>query len=530
MRKVTSTGDTATKKRRRLIGKNESLSLFSILICFFLATNVNGQSAEKYNETFRPQFHFSPARNWMNDPNGLVFFGKEHHLFFQYDPSGSKPLHAVWGHAVSKDLVHWKELPVAIPEENGIMAASGSAVVDWKNSSGFGTIKRPPLVAFYGGVRGGSLRIYAAYSIDSGKTWKPYKGDPVINDPENFRDPKVFWYSPGKKWVMLISGGSKLRFYESSDLKEWKFMSRFGPAGVLGGSWECPDLFPLEVDGNPNEIKWVLVVSVTSSGGVVGDLGVEYFIGQFNGREFIVDKSSGKQAHWADYGKDFYAAQSFSDIPQSDGRRIWIGWMNNWLYAQDVPTRPWRGAQSIPRSLSLRTFSDGVRLVQKPVAELKKLRGKLLEFKNINLDRTDSLFENKALNGNTLEIEAEIRIGSGSEFGFEVRKSEKQRTVIGYNAVRHDLFIDRSKSGITDFSRQITGLQAVPISNSSRLLKLHIFVDRSSVELFADDGKVVITDLIFPLPESSGFDFFVSNGTVELKDLKVWHLKSIWRN
>lgn len=524
------TKGAATKKRCYQAGKSYSLWLFSFLICFFLAKNVSGQSVENYNDTYRPQFHFSPARNWMNDPNGLVFSGRKYHLFFQYDPSGSEPLHAVWGHAVSEDLVHWKELPVAIPEENGIMAASGSAVIDWKNSSGFEENGRPPLVAFYGGVRAGDLRIYLAYSSDAGRTWKQYKGNPILGDAQNFRDPKVFWYAPGNIWVMAISGGSKVRFYESLDLREWKFMSEFGPPGVSGGSWECPDLFPLAVDDNPGDVKWVLVVSVTSRGGVVGDLGVQYFIGQFNGRKFIVDKSSSKHPHWADYGKDFYAAQSFSDISRSDGRRIWIGWMNNWLYAQKVPTKPWRGAQTIPRQLSLRTFSDGVRLVQQPVPELKKLRGKLHEFRNVNLGRTDSLFESKEMNGNTLEIEAEIRMKRASKFGFEVRKSETQRTIIGYDAVRHDLFIDRSKSGITDFSKKFSGLQTVQVSDSSRILRLHIFVDWSSVELFAEDGKVVITNLVFPSRKSSGFDFLVSKGTVELMDLKVWHLKSIWRN
>ena len=512
-----------------LLNRKTYLPLYFILISIVLLSQIYGQSEEGYDEIFRPQFHFSPAQNWMNDPNGLVFYKNEYHLFFQFNPFGNKAEHVGWGHAISKDLVHWKQLPVAIPEENGISAASGSAVVDWNNSSGFGKNGESPLVAIYTGVYKNILNQYLAFSNDSGRTWTQYDNNPVIKNSLNLRDPKVFWYSPEKKWVMVVSGGNKVIFYESKNLKEWKVLSEFEPADAVQGGWECPDFFPLEIDGNPNNIRWVLDVNLTNSGGMVGDSGAQYFIGRFNGVKFSEDDSVKKNGvHWVDYGKDFYAAVSFSDIPKSDGRRIWIGWISNWQYAQDVPTFPWRGSQSIPRSLALKTFADGVRLIQKPVIELKKLREKSFQFKNITLDKKDSLFTNTNLKGNTFEIEAEIEIRTASRFGFEVRKGINQKTVIGYDVKQHKLFIDRSNSGENKFNNLFTGLQTAPLLDSSKNIKLHIFVDLSSVELFGDDGKIVMTDLIFPSASSSGIDFFTNDGKVIIKNLVVWNLKSIW--
>src|SRR5881296_1302615 len=310
------------------------------------------RSAEIDREPFCPLFHFTPAKNWMNDPNGLVFYDGEYHLFYQHNPFGNKWGHMSWGHAVSKDLVHWEHLTLALAEENGVMIFSGSAVVDWKNSSGFGEHGKPPLVAIYTGHHTTKplQNQHLAYSNDRGRTWTKYSGNPVLDIGEkDFRDPKVIWHERSERWVMTVSWPvqRKVRFYSSPDLKTWTHLSDFGPAGSIRGIWECPDLFPLPVEGSARGGKWVLIVNV-GSGAPAGGSGCQYFIGDFDGTRFTLDipefladtpaRSVEEPPLWADYGRDFYAAVSWSDIPKNDGRRLWIGWMSNWEYANDVPT------------------------------------------------------------------------------------------------------------------------------------------------------------------------------------------------
>jgi fructan beta-fructosidase len=463
----------------------------------------------------------------MCDPNGLVYCRGIYNLFFQYDKIGVKGKHA-WGHAISEDLVHWKQLDNAITEHNGVIPASGSAVVDWQNTSGLGSSLNPALIAFYAGVKNNIINQYMVFSTDSGRSWRFYMNNPVVKNQYNLRDPKVFCYNPTKKWIMLISGAHRVVFYQSKNLREWKQVSEFGAANVGGGGWECPDLFPLPVDGNPQNTKWVLDINLTNSNGVPGDSGLQYFVGRFDGQKFSEEDSVNRHLHWVDYGRDFYAAQSFSDVPKSDGRRIWLGWMSSWIYASELPTTPWKGVQSIPRVLSLRTYPDGIRLIQKPISELKTLREKLFRFRNIKLDNQKNLFERDSLNGNALEIEANIQYGSLSRFGVNVREGKNQKTVIEYDAAKGLLFIDRSKSGNTKFSKYFTPIQKAPLISVNQTLKLHIFVDLSSVEVFADDGEIVMTDLIFPSISSSGLSFFVEKDKIAIRDLKVWKLKSIW--
>ncbi|MEP7344519.1 MAG: glycoside hydrolase family 32 protein, partial [Gemmatimonadaceae bacterium] len=341
--------------------------------CILLAALlVAAQVAEAQPEPFRPQFHFTPERNWMNDPNGMVFYEGEWHLFYQYNPYGNTWGHMSWGHAVSRDLMQWQHLPVALAEEDGIMIFSGSAVVDWKNTSGFGINGKPPIVAVYTGHREGRQDQRIAFSNDRGRTWTKAPGGPVLDvGMADFRDPKVFWHAPTSRWVMTValSKEKKLRFYTSPDLKQWKQAGEFGPAGATGGLWECPDLFPLKVEGGGT--KWVLIVNI-NPGGPVGGSGTQYFVGEFDGARFVSDADA-KDVRWADYGADFYAGVSWSDVPESDGRRVWLGWMSNWSYAQEVPTSPWRSAMTVPRELTLRRTPDGLRLVQKPVVELESL-------------------------------------------------------------------------------------------------------------------------------------------------------------
>lgn len=324
---------------------------FSIVLAAFVVVYAPSAlpASNTYEEPWRPQFHFSPEKNWMNDPNGMVFFDGEYHLFYQYNPFGNKWGHMSWGHTVSRDLVHWEHLALAIPETNAVMAFSGSAVVDTLNTSGFGSPGKPPLVAIYTGHHTDRplQNQFIAYSTDRGRSWTPYPGNPVLDiGAADFRDPKVFWHEPSGRWIMVVSWPveRKVRFYASPNLKEWSHLSDFGPAGSTTGIWECPDLFPLQVeDGEKGEESWVLVVNV-GSGAPAGGSGCQYFVGDFDGTRFTRSSSPGRRSAgpplWADFGRDFYAAVSWSDVPKRDGRRLWLGWMSNWEYAQDVPHRP----------------------------------------------------------------------------------------------------------------------------------------------------------------------------------------------
>jgi len=304
--------------------------IFSIAVIAWLlfGTSILAQSTKSdalYDETYRPQYHFTPAKNWMNDPNGPIYYKDEYHLFFQYNPFGNVWGHMSWGHAVSRDLVHWQHLPVAIPEENGIMIFSGSTVVDWHNSSGFCkevSVAEPScLVAIYTGHTEKLQTQNLAYSNDRGRTWTKYSGNPVLDlHMQDFRDPKVFWHEPSHKWVMVAALPTlhKVRFFGSTDLKHWSTLSDFGPAGGTAGVWECPDLFPLPVEGEGGQTRWVLSINL-NPGGLAGGSGDQYFVGQFDGATFV-NANPAEQVLWADYGKDFYASTSFSNILATDGR------------------------------------------------------------------------------------------------------------------------------------------------------------------------------------------------------------------
>ncbi|HTV03090.1 MAG TPA: glycoside hydrolase family 32 protein, partial [Luteitalea sp.] len=327
--------------------------------------------------TQRPRIHFTPQRNFMNDPNGLVFYKGEYHLFYQHNPQGTRWGHMSWGHAVSKDLLQWDHLPLALAEEHGVMIFSGSVVVDHQNTSGLCRGKgddRSCLVAIYTGHGQGKQTQNLAVSQDRGRSWSKFAGNPVIDlGLKDFRDPKVFWYGPARRWVMVtvLPDQHKVRFFGSPDLKQWEALSDFGPAGATGGVWECPDLFEVPIEHEPGRTRWVLDVDL-NPGAVAGGSGGQYFVGTFDGTRFVSDTPAA-DVRWADYGKDFYASLSFSDLPSSDRGPIWMGWASNWQYANDEPNETFRGAQSLPRRLSLRRTPDGLRLVQQPAAGLGAL-------------------------------------------------------------------------------------------------------------------------------------------------------------
>lgn len=475
-----------------------------------------------YQEAWRPQFHFSPERNWMNDPNGLVFHRGEWHLFYQHNPVGIEWGHMSWGHAVSRNLTHWEHLPLAIVEQRNEMIFSGSAVVDAQNSSGFGSIENPPLVAIYTSHKPAEPVHQAqsiAYSLDDGRTWTKYAGNPVLDlNARDFRDPKVMWHEPTERWVMLVSlaADKRLQFYGSSNLKDWKLLSEFGPAGATEKlNWECPDLFELPIenaDGEPTgKTAWVLEVDM-GNGSVAGGSGGEYFVGDFDGERFTC-KDPTNPSQWVDYGRDFYAAVSWSDVPERDGRRVWIGWMNNWETCL-VPTSPWRSEMSIPRTLTLRECRDGLRLVQRPVQELAALRA----------DHTDGL-ANK-IRGRELDIELEIAVADEKPIELAVFKGEQESTVVGYSPTEKQLYIDRRQSGVVDFHPAFAGVYRAPLSLRDGVLRLRVLIDRSSIEVFADDGVVVSTNRIFPSPDSDRVD--LTAGESKVMRFDAWRMKSVW--
>jgi fructan beta-fructosidase len=480
-------------------------------------------------DLYRPAYHFTPARHWMNDPNGPVYFEGEYHLFYQHNPSANDWGNMSWGHAVSRDLLHWEHLPVAIPFDGQIMAFSGGAVVDWQNSSGFGIDNQPPLVLIFTGhhaqqYEGQWLEDQRlAFSRDRGRTWTIFDGNPVLDlQIGDFRDPKVFWHAPTGRWIMLVvlAAQYKVRIYASSNLKTWTHQSDFGPMGSIGGVWEMPELFELPVQ-DTGEMRWVLKVDVGDGGPHGGSAG-RYFIGQFDGKRFTPDRLE-THPNWLDYGKDFYAALSWSDVPASDGRRLWIAWMSNWQYAKDIPTFPWRNAMTIPRQLSLKRVAGSVQLVQQPIRELEYLRLERYDLTNTELNEGRIALP---VRGASLEIIAEFQPGTATEFGLRLRVGPNAHTTVGYDAQSQELFVDRRTSGDVGFSDRFPGRHGGPLVLEDGRLRLHVFVDQSSVEVFGDDGRTVITDLIFPAPEDDGLELYALNGGVRLVWLNIWKLRS----
>lgn len=477
------------------------------------------------NDTcYRPQYHFSPAANWLNDPNGFVYYQGEYHLFYQHSLGSSRPdfsqMH--WGHAVSRDLVNWQHLPPALyPDENGSIY-SGSAVVDWQNTAGFG---HEALVAVFTSHKEGHEAQSLAYSTDRGRTWAKYAGNPVVLPPaglRDFRDPKVFWYGENGagRWVMVLAAGDAVRFYQSPDLIHWEPSGCFGSDhGAHGGVWETPDLFKLPIGEGP-DTRWVLTVGV-GNGAPAGMSGTQYFIGQFDGETFVSENPK-NTILWADYGADYYAAQSWSDEPQ--GRRVMVGWLTNWQYATKVPTTTWRGVFSLPREISLRQTQNGVRLCHQPIAELAALRGVHRSWQNIAIAPGTNLLED--IKADSVEIVAEFQMNPTVDcFGFEVRVGERERTTIGYNALQHHIFVDRSNAGQSSFDEGFAGIHLAEMEPDAGLIRLQIFVDRASVEVFGNDGLVVLSDSIFPDGQSQGLELFAKGSEISLKALDIYALQ-----
>lgn len=482
--------------------------------------------APAYRERYRPQFHFTSPRNWINDPNGLVHYRGEYHLFYQHNPFGDKWGHMSWGHAVSKDLLHWQHLPVAIPENPaGFMIFSGTVVVDSENTSGLSNSKNPSdkscLVAVYTAHSGSEKpqKQHLAYSNDRGRTWTQYARNPVLDvAKKDFRDPKIFRYH--NRWIMVVALPTehKVSFYESADLLKWTYLSDFGPEGKTDEIWECPDLYELPVKGHANGLKkWVLQLSTQSS--------MQYFTGDFDGKTFRNDNPK-ETILRLDYGPDMYAAIIYNNPP--DNRRISLGWMNSWQYP-DGPTSPWRGAMTIPRTHTLQSFPEGIRLIQKPIVELNTLRTNMLSMKNTTLEQVNAMIRERRIRSKTVEIIVELEPKSAADIGLLVRKSNSEETRIGFQTADSTLFVDRTKSGDVAFNPKFPGRYSTKLAPVNGRIKLRILVDWSSVEVFGNDGLKALTCLVFPQPDSDGIELYADKSNVKVFSLDIWELQSVWK-
>lgn len=524
------------------------LTAFATTACRETTEKPTGQTAANavsgyYGELHRPQFHFTPETMWMNDPNGLVFFQGEYHLFYQYHPASNVwgPMH--WGHAVSTDLVHWQHLPIALYPDSLGMIFSGSAVVDWNNTSGFGQNGQPPLVAIFTqhlmeGEKAGRTDFQyqsIAYSLDKGRTWTKYSGNPVVPNTDkikDFRDPKVVWDADSKQWVMVFAAHDHVKLWGSTNLKDWKHLSDWGEEwGSHGGVWECPDLFPMAVEGT-GEKKWVLLQSI-NPGSANGGSGTQYFVGHFDGKKFQLDPgfapsvTDGK-AVWLDQGRDNYAGVTFSDVPREDGRRLFIGWMSNWDYATTVPTEAWRSATTLPRQLVLKnTGPNGYRVFSQPVKELQALRGKQYRVENLVVDGEMDWTDQLGFSPATLEMELDVELPAGSKpaFGVALSNAKGETYRVGFDAANHVFFSDRTKAGPAGFSEKFAAKRHLaPRMADGKTVHLHLFFDRASCELFADDGEVVMTDIYFPTEDFTQVKLFSNGGSVQLKTALAWQM------
>lgn len=472
--------------------------------------------AENFTEDelkYRPLFHFTPKNNWMNDPNGMFYLNGKYHLYFQHYPDGNVwgPMH--WGHAISEDLINFEEQPIALyPDEIGLIF-SGSAVVDYNNTSGFSKDGKVPVVAIYTyhnmeGEKRGDIDFQTqgiAYSLDEGMTWTKYSENPVIKNPgiKDFRDPKVFWDNHNSKWIMSLAAGNKIMIYSSANLKEWKFESEFGEDnGDHGGVWECPDLFPVKVKDS-EEYKWALLVSINPSG-PNGGSATQYFIGDFDGHEFTIDYRFSKQldenkAVWLDYGRDNYAGVTWSNISDTDGRKLFIGWMSNWDYARDVPTYKWRSTMTVPRELNLIKKNNEYILKSIPVKELNDFKSKTIEKDSIEPEELSKVIETAEIDFNKLNLEFNFKNLKENKYQIIFNNGNGDSLIIGLNNNSKTIYLDRTKSGKVDFSEKFApNISKVKLSDMINDAKFQILLDKTSVELFVNDGEIVMTELFFP--------------------------------
>ena len=454
-------------------------------------------------EKHRPHYHFTPDSMWMNDPNGMFYLDSTYHLFYQYYPDSTVwgPMH--WGHAVSKDLISWQHKDIALYPDSLGWIFSGSAVVDSHNTSGFAKNGEIPVIAIFthhsqSKEKSGRIDFQyqsIAYSLDGGNTFTKYEGNPVVKNPgiRDFRDPKVFWYGPGNKWIMILAAQTKVMLFSSPNLKEWVFESEFGNnVGAHGGVWECPDLFELPVVGE-NGKKWVMLVSI-NPGAPNGGSGTQYFVGDFDGKNFVMDEEFSKltpmgTGRWIDYGRDNYAGVTWANSPSSSGEKVFMGWMSNWDYAQQVPTQRWRSAMTLGRSLQLIKDDTSYLLASAPFNSIDRYKVK-----------------KGNVNGNS---DPSIPIFNQIENGYFTLKGTglKEGKLMLFNTVGDTLTLEitpeqyilnrKESKSIPQFSEKFNGAQSAPRYSKDGSFDFQVFIDQSSIEIFADNGKTVMTSLYF---------------------------------
>ena len=440
-------------------------------------------------EQFRPVYHHTPAYGWMNDPNGMFYKDGEWHLCYQFNPYGSLWENMTWGHSVSKDLIHWEALPNAVEPDAIGTIFSGSCVVDKNNTAGYG---KDAIIAYYTSA-GEAQTQSMAYSTDGGRTFTKYEKNPVIvSNVPDFRDPNFFWHEPTQKWIMLLAAGQEMQIYSSPNLKDWTMESSFGREyGNHDGVWECPDMMPLTVRGTGQQ-KWMLVCNI-NPGGPFGGNATQYFIGQFDGHQFTCE-SKPEVTKWMDYGKDHYATVSFDNAPE--GRRVVIAWMSNWQYANQVPTKQFRSANSIPRDLDLFMDGDETYCGVIPSKEMLALRGNKVK------KLTDA---------------CELIVDVKGSMELVLSNTKGELVTMSYNARQQTFAMDRTKSGDVSFSEAFPATTIAPTHGA--LKQLRIFIDHSSIEVFDADGKMAMTNLVFPSEPYQNIK--VKGGKVTIYEIKV---------
>lgn len=487
-----------------------------------LADTFDTSNKEKY----RPAYHHTPLYGWMNDPNGMFYKDGVWHLYYQWNPYGSKWQNMTWGHSSSRDLLHWEHHPAAIVPDGLGSVFSGSSVVDAAGTAGFGD---NAVVSLY--TSAGVSQIQSlAHSEDDGMTFGIYPGNPVLTLESEARDPNMFWDGDNKNWVLTLAHPleHEMLFFTSPDLKEWTLQGAFGKGlGAQDGVWECPDLFKLKVDGSDEE-KWALVCNI-NPGGPFGGSATQYFVGDFDGKTFRADTdaSGNVPAKWMDYGKDHYATVSWSDAP--DDRRTLIGWMSNWQYAAEVPTMQFRSANTLPREARLFRGPDGqVYLASAPSPELLALRGKLsLSLRNIRIGSKAREFALPAANDGVCEILLDLDCTKADSAIIEISNKTGEYVELRYDPTAHTLSFDRRNSGTVDFSQDFPAVTVAPTFESDKKISLRIFVDKSSMEVFGNDGKSVMTNLVFPTEPYSAISVSAPGGKAKIESIKVYPIKEL---
>ncbi len=493
---------------------------------------------------YRPEYHHTPLYGWMNDANGLVYKDGEYHLYFQYNPYGSKWGNMHWGHSVSKDLVHWEHLNPAIARDTLGHIFSGSTVIDKNNSAGYG---KDAMIAFYTSASDEHGQIQCmAYSNDNGRTYTKYEKNPILtpfDGLKDFRDPKVFWYEPAQKWYMIVSADKNMRFYSSTDLKQWEYLSQFGEGyGVQPNQFECPDFIQLPVDGNKDNMKWVMIVNI-NPGCPFGGSATEYFIGDFDGKEFKCDTDK-SVTKWLDFGKDHYATVCFSN---TGDRIIAVPWMSNWQYANVTPIRQYRGANALPRELSLYTKNGEIYMAANVVKETEALRKSTRNVESLSVEGEtviDSITD--GLNSG-VELEMDIVPGKAQTVGFDIMNAKGEKTKIYLDLKAGRAVMDRTESGLIAFGekaephfkenhdrRKTESINYIndfalgtwaPLSLcEGKSYHLNVFVDKCSVELFVDGGRIAMTNLVFPTEVYNSLRFYTEGGKAEVKNLSIHKL------